>query len=116
LINDKELLRIAVINSPHSLNGKLKISVITDIIERLSVGNSIYIETKNGLEKFKVQDLIYQKGKTYLLTIQGINDRTEAEKLKGCEIFIERVTAEKTRNLLGNDEFYLSILLAAAYI
>ncbi len=109
MIPESEHLRIAVVTGAHALHGRLKILVVSDILNRFSAGIDVLLREKNGLnfKNCKITDFAPFKEKTCLVQIEGITDRTAAENLKGAEIFITREEAERTRNeLLGDDEYY----------
>jgi 16S rRNA processing protein RimM len=106
LSRDEQFLRIGRIIGAHGLHGRLKVLVITDIRERFEIGSCIYLKVREEYRRNRILDFIEQKGRQYLISLEGISDRDAALSLKGIEIFIERDEAEKTRHLLGEDTYY----------
>ena len=103
---ENNYLRIAKIKSAHSLDGKLKIHVISDIAERFEKGNTVYLKLKEDYRKYVIGSFIPMKKRTALLKLTGVNDRNNAELLEGVEIFIDKVTAESIRPELDEDSFF----------
>ncbi|MBN2038962.1 MAG: 16S rRNA processing protein RimM [Spirochaetes bacterium] len=104
-------LRIARISGAHGLTGRLKITVITDIIERFTPGNSLYIKIGDDYKEFLCTEFIEKAGKNSLIKLDGIDNRDIAEELCGSELFITKDEAERTRKYLGDDVFYHSDLI-----
>lgn len=101
-----EYVRVGRIVGVHGINGRLKIFVITDIYDRFDVGNTLLFQIDSEYKEYTVQEFIQQKAKTSLLKVTGIDDRDTGLALKGVEIYIDKRTAEETRDLLGSDNFY----------
>ncbi len=103
---NNEYLRIARITGAHSLKGALKIQLHTDNPERFSPGEVIFLEIGGSFTRYQIEGFNLNPGSNSILKLEGLNNRTDAEQLKGIEIFITREQAEATRNLLGDDSFY----------
>ncbi|HNX23464.1 MAG TPA: ribosome maturation factor RimM [Spirochaetota bacterium] len=103
---ENNYLRIAKIKSAHSLDGKLKIHVISDIAERFEKGNTVYLKLKEEYKKYVISTFNPMKKRTALLKLEGINDRNSAELLDGVEIFIDKEAAESIRPELDEDSFF----------
>ncbi len=106
MIPENNYLRIAKIKSAHSLDGKLKIYVISDIAERFKEGNSVFLKIKEEYRKFKILSFNPVKKRIALIKLEGINDRNSAELFNGVEIYIDKTTAESIRPELDNDTFF----------
>jgi len=106
LITEKDYLRIAKIKSAHSLDGKLKIHVISDIAERFEKGNTVYLKLKESYQKYVISSFNSMKKRTALLKLEGVNDRNNAELLEGAEIFIDKTTADSIKPELDEDSFF----------
>lgn len=106
MIPENEYIRIARIAGAHSLKGSLKIYLVTAIPERFEPGNTVYLKIKEVFKKFTVSEFKPQKERIYLLQLEGIDDRNSAELLKGVDIFIDGVSAEKFREELEDDAFF----------
>jgi len=103
---ENNYLRIAKIKSAHSLDGKLKIYVISDIAERFEKGNSVYLKLKEEYKKYVISSFNPVKKRTALLKLEGVSDRNNAEILEGVEIFIDKAVAESIRSELDEDSFF----------
>lgn len=108
---------MAEVVGAHSLKGALKIKVISDILERFSKGSVLYaVKSKSSLE-YTVKSFTPLKDRSGLLSLEGLDDRTSAEKLKGFSLCITRDQAEETRGGLSDDEFYyFDIIGSSAYL
>lgn len=106
MIPENEYIRVARIAGSHSLQGGLKIYLITAIPERFEPGNTVYLKQNEGYKKFTVKEFRPQKDKIYLLKLAGIDDRNSADLLKGVDIFIDGASAEKYREELNDDAFF----------
>ncbi|MBN2403156.1 MAG: 16S rRNA processing protein RimM [Spirochaetes bacterium] len=107
---ESRFLRIAKITGAHGLNGRLKLAIITDFIERFEPGNVLFIKTANEFKPFLSAEFIDNSNNS-LIKFENINDRDAALSLKGAEIYITRSEAEKTRNQLESDSFYFYDLI-----
>lgn len=106
MITDTEYFRIAKIKSAHSLDGKLKIYVISDIIERFIKGNTVYLKSGDKYIKYTINSFQPVKKKDALLKLDGVENRNSAELLDGKEIFISKADAESIRHELSDDTFF----------
>lgn len=111
MIPEDNYLRIAKIKSAHSLDGKLKIHVISDIAERFEKGNTVYLKLKEVYKKYVISGFNPVKKRMALLKLEGVNDRNSAELLDGVEIFIDKATAESIRPELDEDSFFYQDLI-----
>ena len=103
---DDDFLRIARVTEAHGLNGRLKITVITDSIERFDDGNTVYLKINNSYSIHVIKKFQVSKQRMALLELEDITDRNQAELLKGVEIFITKDEAERTRAELEDGTFY----------
>jgi len=103
---ENNYLRIAKIKSAHSLDGKLKIHVISDIAERFEKGNTVYLKLKEEYKKYVINSFNPMKKRSALLKLEGVNDRNGAELLAGIEIFIDKSAADSIRPELDEDVFF----------
>jgi 16S rRNA processing protein RimM len=116
LISEDNYLRVAKIIGPHSLDGKLKIHVISDIAERFEKGETLYLNVKGTYKKYIISNFIPIKNRIALLKFEGIDDRNAAEVIGKVEIFIDSVTAESFRNNLDVDSFYYQDLIGCTVL
>ncbi|MGI6109745.1 MAG: ribosome maturation factor RimM [Eubacteriaceae bacterium] len=99
-----EKMKVGKITGAHGIAGELKVMPITDDPERFAGFESIWI----GRVEYPVQSVRLHQGKI-LLKLEGVPDRTAAEKLKGSIIEINREEAQE----LEEDEFYIADLLGS---
>lgn len=101
-----EFLRIGKITGAHGLNGRLKIEVISDFMERFEAGNQLYLYDGLEYRQYRIIEFIQRPSKSSLLKISSISDRDTALSYMGRELFIDKRIAEKTRKNLGPDDYY----------
>ncbi|MGL4369986.1 MAG: ribosome maturation factor RimM [Spirochaetota bacterium] len=113
MINESSYILIGRISGPHGLDGRLKISVVTDKEERFSPGSRVYILRNGMYTEYCVESFEWHKGRIALCSFEGVNDRNGSEALACAEIFITQEEAEKSRGLLGEREFYYYDLIGS---
>lgn len=102
------MFTIGKIINTHGIKGELRIMPTTDDPKRFSQLKQVFVERseKNPkLTAYDIESVRYHKS-FVLLKLKGINDMTNAERLKGSSIKIER----KDSLPLGKDEYYISDL------
>jgi len=97
---------VGTITGTHGLNGRLKIYVITDDLNRFSVGNKIFLLFENEYKSYKITDFVEPKKKIALLKLETVNSIELAEKIKGIDLFIDKIEAELSRKNLEENSFY----------
>jgi 16S rRNA processing protein RimM len=101
-----QFLRIARILGPHGLNGRLRLLVITDIMERFTSGNELYLKIGSEYKPFICKEFIKKNSGNSLLKLESIDNRNDAFPLKGVDIYIQKSEAERTRKYLEKDTYY----------
>ena len=89
------------------LKGELKVYHYSDYKERFEELNKVYL----GNTMYKISGVRYMKDMV-ILKLQGINDRTEAEKCKGQDIFID----QEDLRVLPEDTYYVFDLIGLKVI
>ncbi|MBD3881331.1 ribosome maturation factor RimM [Phormidium tenue FACHB-886] len=105
-----EWLEIGKIVSAQGLKGELRIYPNTDFPERFVQPGKRWILRPGSteLESIELKSGRYLNSKgLYLVRFAGIDDRTQAEALRDCRIFVP----EGDRPLLEEDEFHVPDLL-----
>ena len=109
MIERKDWLVVGVITSSHGLDGKLNIKSLSDFKERFTQPGFRWVQKK--IEKPIPFNLIsgYQKpGKeSFVITLEGIKDRNEADNLKGYKLLVRSDDIPK----LKDNEFHLNQLI-----
>ena len=88
----EQLMEIGQIVNTYGIKGFLKVVPYTDDITRFEELKSIYIEMKNSLKTFIIEEVKYSKN-LVLLKLKGIDDINTAENYKGSYIKIDRKDA-----------------------
>jgi len=101
----KEYIEVGKIINTHGIKGELKILPTTDDAKRFELLSEIYVQTKNGLVTYPIDSVRYVKN-FVLLKFQGIEDMTQAERLKTCILKIPKNLALP----LEENEYYVDDL------
>ena len=104
-------LDIGKIANTHGIKGELKIIPLTDDPSRFEDIDWLYIEINNSLQKYNIESVKYLKS-LIVLKFKEINDMSEAEKLKGCFLKIDRKYAIK----LPEDTYFICDLIGCTVI
>lgn len=87
-MND-DRLRVGVITSPHGIHGEVNVFPTTDDVNRFSELKNCYIDMHKEIRPVEIDSVKYFKGMA-ILHFKGIDDRNEVEKLRQCDILIDR--------------------------
>jgi 16S rRNA processing protein RimM len=106
-----ELLEIGTIVSPQGLKGEVKVTSISDFPERFEKSGKRWLQSPKGeppqeIELIKGRD-IPGKENVYILQLAGIENREQAENLRGFKLFVQK----SDRPILDSDEYHVSDLL-----
>jgi len=107
---NNEWLEIGTIVSPQGLKGELRINPSTDFPERFEEPGTRWLQRDENIQPEPVELLDgYQiPGKNlYVIKIEGIKDRNEAETLRGCKLLVEK----SDRPQLEDEEYHVSDLI-----
>lgn len=102
----KQLMEIGQIVNTYGIKGCLKVVPYTDNVKRFEELKTIYIEYKNELKEFSIEEIKYSKN-TVMLKLKGIDDMNMAEMYKNCYIKIDRKDAVK----LPEDTYFIVDLI-----
>ena len=109
MINKNEWLVVGLITSCHGIKGQLKVKSLTDFEERFLKPGTRWLQKENEPPlEMKLTSGFRQPGKaTFIISLEGINTRNDAEQLKKFKILV------KTDNLprLEKEEFHLLELI-----
>lgn len=97
-----QYMEIGKIVNTHGIKGELKIIPSTDDIKRFELLDSVLVEERGDLVEYLVLGVRYMK-QFVLLKLEGVNDMTEAEKLKTFTLKIPREQALP----LEENQFYV---------
>lgn len=104
--NLKDMLRVGVITSPHGVHGEVNVFPTTDDTKRFLDLKTVYIDTKKELLEREIAGVKFFKNMV-ILKFQNMDDRNEMEKLRNCDILIDRKDAVS----LGEDEYFICDLI-----
>jgi len=102
-----EKIKVGQVVNVVGLRGELKVYHYSDYKERFEELTKIYLE--NTL--YKISGVRYMK-EIVILKLEGIDDRTEAEKHRGEDIYFDK---EDVR-ILPEDTYYISDLIGLSVI
>lgn len=90
----EKYLEVGQIVNTFGIKGQVKVTPFTDDIKRFDELKEIYIEKKNELKLFQIEQVNYSKNMV-ILKLKGVETPEEAEKLRNCYIKIDRKDAKK---------------------
>ena len=109
MINNNEWLIVGLITSSHGINGQVKVKSLSDFEERFLKPGMRWLQKENESPlEMKLTSGFRQPGRpTFIISLEGINTRNDAEQLKKFKILV------KTDNLprLQKEEFHLLELI-----
>ena len=101
-------LLLGEIVRPQGIRGEVKVRHYTDDPERFFERETVYRKNGESYEAMVITGARVQKDDVYL-TIQGVNDRNEAEKLRNVQLWVDRAHAVE----LSEDEVFIADILGA---
>ena len=106
-----DMLRVGVITSPHGVHGEVNVFPTTDDAKRFLDLKTVYIDTKKELLEREIAGVKFFKNMV-ILKFHNMDDRNEMEKLRNCDILIDRKDAVP----LGEDEYFICDLIGCDII
>jgi len=109
MIIKNEWLIVGLITSPHGINGQVKVKSLSDFEERFLKKGIRWLQKENEPpSKIELVSGFKQPGKeTFIIKLQGINTRNDAEQLKKFRILVKTDKLPK----LKKEEFHLLELI-----
>ena len=91
MINENNWLVVGLITSCHGINGQVKVKSLSDFEERFLKPGIRWLQKENEQpSKIELTRGFKQPGKeTFIIKLQGINNRNHAEKLKKYKILVK---------------------------
>ena len=102
----KQLLEIGKIVNTYGIKGFLKVVPYTDNIKRFEDLKTIYIQVKNDLQEFTIEEVKYNKN-LVMIKLKGIDDINIAQNYKNYYIKIDRQYAVE----LPEDSYFIIDLI-----
>ena len=109
MINENKWLTVGLITSCHGINGQVKVKSLSDFEERFLNPGMRWLQKENEPpSKIELKSGFKQPGKeTFIVKLQGINTRNDAEQLKKFKIIVKTDKLPK----LKKEEFHLLELI-----
>ena len=109
MINHYEWLVVGLITSPQGINGKIKVKSLSDFEERFTDPGKRWLQKGNETPReFELTHGFKKPGKElFIITFKGVNNRNQAENLKGNKILVKGDAIPK----LNKGEFHLTELV-----
>ena len=104
----QEYLLLGEIVRPQGIRGEVKVRHYTDDPERFYDLDVVFLKRGEKYDEAGVEDARVQGDDVYL-KLEGIDDRNEAEKLRGIQLWVDRDNAVE----LGEDEVFIADILGA---
>ena len=101
-------LLLGEIVRPQGIRGEVKLKHFTDDPYRFEDLETVYIKRGQAYQPIGVTGARVQKDDVYL-TLEGIVDRNEAEKLRGTQLWVDRANAVE----LDEDSVFIADILGA---
>lgn len=101
---NKSRVLLGVIVRPHGIKGEVKVKSFTEVPADITAYGAL--ETKDGRQSFHLS-LVRETQNGLTVRIDGVDDRTAAEALKGTELFVPRERLPKP----DADTFYYADLI-----
>lgn len=109
MIKHDEWLIVGLITSPQGINGKVKVKSLSDFEERFTKPGKRWLQKEN--EPPREIELLFglkKPGKElFIITFKEINNRNQAENLKGHKVLVKIDAIPK----LNKEEFHLTELI-----
>ncbi|MBE5802174.1 MAG: 16S rRNA processing protein RimM [Clostridiales bacterium] len=102
----QEHLLIGEITKPQGIRGEVKVRHYTDDPERFYDLEEALMPAGNGFAPIKVLGARVNGDDVYL-QLEGVDDRNEAEKLRGVKLYVDRAHARE----LPEDEVFIADIL-----
>lgn len=97
-----EYLSIGQIVNVHGFKGDVKVYPLTDDASRFEELKEVYVEHRDGLRKYEVQQVKYLKNMV-AMKLKGIDTEEAANKMRGLYVKVDRSKAVK----LPEDAFFI---------
>lgn len=103
---EKDFLAVGKIVNTHGVKGEVRVIPMTSDVSRFDYLLYTWIKVDGKLREFRVTQVRYHK-QFVLVKLQGVNNMTDAEALKGCELLVDREHARP----LEEDEYFICDLI-----
>ena len=98
--NTGEKIAVARVSRAHGIRGALEVAVYSGDPSGIKAAGRVFLGGDSTPRT--VRRIRHRKGRFFILELEGIHDRTQAEAFKGLEVKLEREALPE----LGPDEYY----------
>lgn len=99
---------VAVLAAPHGIKGEFKVKLLSDLPDRLASLSEVLLFSPDGKKPLGCRKISGLRGAGHeIIALEGITDRTEAEKYKGCLLAVPRDQAYP----LEEGQYYIADLI-----
>jgi len=109
-VDNANLLSIGKIVGAHGIKGVVKVFSYAESLARYQSGMQLFLKDSHGNRSVHTVNWAKPHSKTILLSLDGLQERSQAEAFIGSELFIEKTTLEE----LDEDSYYWDDLLGLA--
>lgn len=81
---------VGLVTSPHGVRGEVRVKPLTDFPNRLGETESFHIHQDGERRSVRVEAAREHSRGLYVLKLVGVDDRDEAERLRGAELQVAR--------------------------
>jgi 16S rRNA processing protein RimM len=89
-VPDERLILIGRLVGTLGVRGGLKLASYAESLEVFAAGRSILTRDRNGAEAVYEVSAVRPQGRAAVLFLAGITQRSQAEALTGCDLFIDK--------------------------
>lgn len=103
-VRPAEFVAVGRVVRPHGVRGNLLVEAISDLIHSLEQGVEVHLGDSE--RKTRVKYLRSHQNR-YLLAVEGVHDRSEAEQYRGAEVLL---SGQKTEDLPEGTYYHWQIV------
>lgn len=108
-MNKSQCFELGYLGKVHGLDGSLMAVLDVDQPERYQKLDAVFVEQGNQLVPFLIRKTSGKKGSQLILSLEGVNTEEQAQKLRGCRLWLPEAALPKP----GKDQFYYHELVGA---
>lgn len=106
----QDLIEIGTIVSPQGIQGELKVKTDSDFPERFEKSGNRWLQVQPN-QSPQLVELVRGRQvpnkSLFIIKLAGIDDRNQAESLRGCKLFVEKLD----RPILEKEEYHIADLI-----
>jgi 16S rRNA processing protein RimM len=109
-VPDQRFILIGQVLGPHGIAGGLKLMSYAESLDAFAPGRSVLAVSAGGDETVYEVDWARAQGRGALLGLKGIDNRSQADALTGCDLFLDKATLPR----LEEGTYYWADLIGMA--